>query len=615
MKKFFSSLRVRIILVVILAALPALILTLYSGLDERQQAAINAQESMLRTARYAADQHEILIEDTRVLLLTMSHAFNLTEHELGNCGHVFSHLKDIHFPFYSSFYVADLEGNILCTMPTGDVPEDLATCTHYQNLIASEDFVISEYHICRNTGKGVISMGYPVWNVNNQKVGVINIGIDLALFNDFAANANLPEGSTLTVIDKTGVVLAHYPDPDSWVGKTLPENSIYQEITSQRSGTTEFTGEDGISRLHAFLPLSGTDDHVFIDVGTPKDVAYAEINRALVRNLIWIGVASILAVIAAWFLGNYLIMQSIEKLVDTTQEISNGNLNARTNMTYDRSEFGMLANSVDTMAVSLSQREQERDQAEATMQEYAADLERSNRDLMDFTNIASHDLQEPLRKIQSFSDILRIRHTQELSTEAQDYVKRIQSAASRMQNLVIALLDYSRISTKSQPIEKVNLTQIARKAAEDLDLAIEESQATLTIQPIPNISADPFQMQHLFLNLISNAIKFRQPNMPLEVNISGQIIQNGSPTNAHLNGTICEISVSDNGIGFDAKYSDRIFQPFERLHDPNQYDGTGMGLAICRKIVERHHGTITAQSTPGKGTTFIIHLPIQQPGD
>ena len=212
MSKLFSSLRFRLILLVLLASLPAIFLIFYIGAEQRQHEIETVYDITQALASHAADKNEVLIEDTRVTLIALSHAMNFEGDDLRGCGHLFVHLKEGHFPFYSSFYVADLQGNILCSMPDGDVPADLEGCGHYQNLIKAEDFVVSEYHICRNTGKGVISMGYPVWGDNDKKLGVINVGIDLMWFNDFAIEADLLPDSTLTVFDRDGVILAQYPD-------------------------------------------------------------------------------------------------------------------------------------------------------------------------------------------------------------------------------------------------------------------------------------------------------------------------------------------------------------------------------------------------------------------
>lgn len=242
---------------------------------------------------------------------------------------------------------------------------------------------------------------------------------------------------------------------------------------------------------------------------------------------------------------------------------------------------------------------------EQALATYASQLARSNRDLQDFATIVSHDLQEPLRKILAFGSRLQDRHAASLGDEGANYLERILDAASRMQSMLDALLSYSRVSTRAQPPEQVDLNGIARDVVEDLVVRIEETQGKVEIGELPTIEAEPLQMRQLFQNLIGNALKFHRPGVPPLVQISATVSSESGPSQVHLHFT-------DNGIGFEEEYLERIFQPFQRLHGRSKYEGAGMGLAICRKIVERHGGSITASSTPGEGSIFKVILPVQQ---
>ena len=442
--------------------------------------------------------------------------------------------------------------------------------------------------------------------------GVVNVSMDLAWFNQMAAEANMPPGSTLTVIDSNGVILAHYPDPENWIGKLMPESPIKDLILSQNEGTAHGLGSDGEPRLFAFTPISGTDNSAFVSIAIPENVAFAEVNRTTNRNLLLLGLVTVLALAAAWFLGEVFILRQTNTLMTTTERLAAGDLSARTEIAHLPGEIGQLARAFDDMAESLAQREQERSQAERAMKEYAANLERSNRDLQDFANIASHDLQEPLRKIQVFSDLMQMRYSDSLDERGQEYLERMQEAAGRMQSLIQDLLTYSRISTRGQPFEAVDLGQVTSEVLSDLMLQIEQTSAEVNVEPLPTIEADAIQMHQLMQNLISNALKFHKDGQSPIVSIRAEVFAkpdtsgNGSSPDQQ----ICQIEISDNGIGFDDKYLDRIFLPFERLHGRSDYRGTGMGLAICRKIVERHDGSISAKSSPGQGATFIVNLPV-----
>jgi PAS domain S-box-containing protein len=246
---------------------------------------------------------------------------------------------------------------------------------------------------------------------------------------------------------------------------------------------------------------------------------------------------------------------------------------------------------------------------------YADKLERSNRELQDFAQVASHDLQEPLRKILSFGDRLKSKASESLDADSQDYLQRMCNAATRMQSLITDLMMFSKVETNSQPFVPVDLGLIAREVSADLETRIEQAGGRVEIEELPTIDADPMQMRQLLQNLIGNSLKYFRPGVPPVVRIYSQKLDARSPDfmdESSLARQLCQILVVDNGIGFDEKYLDRIFTVFQRLHKKGEYEGTGVGLAICRKIVDRHSGTITARSRPGEGTTFVVTLPVTQ---
>jgi PAS domain S-box-containing protein len=246
-----------------------------------------------------------------------------------------------------------------------------------------------------------------------------------------------------------------------------------------------------------------------------------------------------------------------------------------------------------------------------------AALERSNRELQDFAYVASHDLQEPLRKIEAFGDRLKAKCAPQLDGDGIVYLDRMQKSAHRMRRLINDLLDYSRVTTRAQPFRACDLRKVVEAAASDLEVAVEESGASVEIGDLPTIDADPVQMGQLFQNLIGNALKFRRKDKPPTVVISGRLVDKIPETlrgRSRLSGggPLCAIAVIDNGIGFEMKYAERIFSIFQRLHGRNEYEGTGIGLATCRKIVERHGGQIWAESEPGTKTAFHVVLPVKQ---
>lgn len=229
------------------------------------------------------------------------------------------------------------------------------------------------------------------------------------------------------------------------------------------------------------------------------------------------------------------------------------------------------------------------------------ELGRSNEELQDFAYVASHDLQEPLRKIAAFSNLLEEDYGKLLPQDAHVYMEGLQKSSERMRTLISDLLTYSRVTTQAQPFRTINMRKVVLEVIDDMHARIQESNANVSMGKLGSVQADPLQLRLLLQNLISNAVKYAKPGVLPRVTIHSEAADG-----------VCKIYVQDNGIGFEEQYLDRIFTIFQRLHGKNQYEGTGIGLAICKKIVDRHGGTITASSKLGEGTTFIVTLPIKQ---
>ncbi len=237
------------------------------------------------------------------------------------------------------------------------------------------------------------------------------------------------------------------------------------------------------------------------------------------------------------------------------------------------------------------------------VQERTTELELRNKDLRDFTYVASHDLQEPLRKIRAFGDRLRVESGSCLNAKGLDSLTRMENAAERMQDLIDALLVYSGLSAGLETFQPVDLNQTMADVLEDIELRIESTQARFEVGELPTIEADAIQMRQLFENLFTNALKYHREGVPPVVRVIASPPGESSST--------CTITVEDNGIGFDERFLGKIFIPFQRLHGKKQFQGTGIGLTIVRSIVERHKGFIAARSQPGEGSVFSVTLPLR----
>jgi signal transduction histidine kinase len=323
---------------------------------------------------------------------------------------------------------------------------------------------------------------------------------------------------------------------------------------------------------------------------------------AVVSSLITAAIGLVLAAI-----GFVMANRDIKVREQRTQELKELN---------DRLEERVRERTTAISEANAALREEivERHRAEKTVRQVADELARSNHELAQFAAVASHDLQEPLRKIQAFGDRLFGQCHDEMSEKGREYLRRMLAAAARMQALIAGLLEYSRVSTRRQGLVSVDLGQTARDVVGDLEARLQQSGGAVEVGNLPTIAADPLQIRQLFQNLIGNALKFHRADAPPLVRVSGRIVPRPPAGDGDSQlGLVCELSVEDNGVGFEPAHAQKIFELFQRLHGRDEYEGTGMGLAICKKIAERHGGSIAAESAPGQGSRFTVTLPLVPP--
>ena len=249
-------------------------------------------------------------------------------------------------------------------------------------------------------------------------------------------------------------------------------------------------------------------------------------------------------------------------------------------------------------------------QTESALRQTTEELARSNHDLEQFASLAAHDLQEPLHSIQVFADLLRIKHGASLSEQGRVYLNRVTRAASRMQQLIEGLLLYSRIDVPSTKGQSLSLNNIVQEILADLEAHIHETQAEIHVGDLPSIYGDALHVRQLVQNLIANGLKFHKPGVPPVVCITGLVIQDRRHASTGKSKNLCQIEIQDQGIGIPEAHVEEIFGMFKRLHRKDAFEGTGIGLAVCQRIVDQCGGTISVRSTLGEGSTFTVTLPI-----
>ena len=475
--------------------------------------------------------------------------------------------------------------------------------------LKADEVYYSNVRLSRDEGKietpyrPSLQIATPVYDTRKNVRGLIVMSISARwLFSNIDADT---DDAKKFLIDQEGYFLAH-PDRDKEFGFDLGfKYTINNElpVIAEEMRTTDFN----ISYHRESDHLYGFQK-IFFDPGNkkrfwtlvyviPEAIALRDVYK-MQKTMLIVGLFIIICSIGViLWLSLREIISPLTRLIEAARKMESGDLSVRLPEDKGTDEFLLLHRTLNSFA------EKQQNAILHFEKELALrtnNLEASIRELQQFAYIASHDLQEPLRKVTVFGDRLAVHASEALDEKSKDYLRRMQSAAGRMKQLIEDLLNYSRVTTQANPFEAVSLDELIKETLVMLELRLAETGGQVKIEGrLPIVNGDRSQLRQLIQNLLSNAIKYHQQDIPPEVVISGR----------ELTGGLAEITVTDNGIGFDEKYLDRIFLPFQRLHTRDEYEGTGIGLAISQKILHRHGGTITAKSRPGGGSSFIITLP------
>lgn len=486
---------------------------------------------------------------------------------------------------------------------------DLHDREYFKSILAGGDWTISDLVISKITQQPMFTINLAFRSATGELKGVIVAGI-LAERLDEVIGVQRSPGEGFSIIDSKGMLVCRYPqskmslEERDWAHQ-YP--SIREALKGKEVSAEFFDPYERKDWLVGICPVFSIGWAV--SAGTAEDEVMAGIHSKLIlQSFIFLIITFIF--LASAVLASRPLVKAISKMRDHALAIGKGQRGLKISV-RGPIEIEELAEAINTMGEAILAQESElrksHEELEFRIEErtselktYMAKLEQSNQTLQDFASIASHDLQEPLRKVTTFGKMLKSKCGAAIDGVGEDYLNRMLSAAGRMQTLLRDLLEFSRVSTQAQPFIEIELSEIVREVLCDLEVGIETTGAVVKFDNLPRVHADPTQMRQLFQNLIGNALKFRKESEKPAIEVSSS-----------ADDDTVEISVQDNGIGFDEQYLHNIFAPFQRIHGrSSRYEGTGMGLAICKKIVERHGGSITAKSSPGAGSKFIVTLPL-----
>ena len=363
LRYIFFSLRARILLLVLLAVIPALVLILYTTAEQRQAAIANAREDARWLARQVAGDQERLITETRQLLLTLAHLSEVQEENSAVCNSLFSKLLK-QYPQYANLGVVSPDGELICSALRVTSPFNLAGRPDIRKAIQEHSFAVGDHRVDELTGMPAIHFAYPVLDESFRVQSIVFAALNLNWLNEIITTSQLPEGASLLLLDRNSVILVHHPNPDLWVGKPLPQDSELYQVIRSGGGSGVIRGVDLIDRLYVFTPLGGaTLSGFYLGAGISEAVIFRQANQILIRYLLGLSAAFFLALAAAWVGGDLFILGRVRALLHATNQVASGNIEVRTGLAYGQGEIGELAQAFDLMTEALKQREMERNKA------------------------------------------------------------------------------------------------------------------------------------------------------------------------------------------------------------------------------------------------------------
>ncbi|MGE3270144.1 MAG: ATP-binding protein [Chloroflexota bacterium] len=607
-----TSLRGRLLLLVVLAAVPLFGLAFYSYLEQRNRATSQAQAEALRLARLAASDQRGVIEDARLVLITLSALPEVRGGDPDACSQAVTRLRDS-IGSFQSLGVIDQTGTIVCSALPEAIGVNVSDRTYVQRAIATQRFAVGDYQVGRASRTSNLNFGYPILANDGTVRAVAYASLNLDWLNEYAAEARLPAGGALTVLDASGTILARYPDPDAWVGRPgfgSPTANIL--LNRLAEATAEITDLDGRRRLVAIVPLARATEGQLgnLMVGIPADQAYASAERDLLRDLVVLTVLGIIVLGVAGFGAERHIVRPVYALASAARRLRMGDFTARTGLKAGTNEIRQLATDFDEMAAALQAAEARRAEEEA-LRRHNAELEQqnqatreANRLKSEFLSMVSHEMRTPLTSIQGYADLLLEEGSGALGVEQRQFLRIMRENSDHLVRLISDLLDLARIEAgrlelRLAPLDVDDVIQTV--AATMRPLLAEKSQTLHLDLPadLPPVLADRARLVQILTNLLSNANKYTTAggNIVISVRTEARTVT---------------VDVRDDGIGMTDEEQRQVFTPFFRSDHPEarQTGGTGLGLAITRSLVQTHGGEMRFVSQPGSGSTFSVSLPL-----
>lgn len=547
----------------------------------------DAETSLGATARLVALAHSQWVDETRGLAAALAAVIPDTQFDPGRCHRVLTSTLAT-TQGYAAFVIVSPDGITWC----GSTPQapgvDFRDRAYVRRAMETGQFSVGEYVLGRVSNTTVLPTAFPAHDQSGALSFVVIISKRLDWFQSVAERLDLAADIRVSLVDRRGAVLAAIPRDSADAGKVFGVPAVLDARTRQGSGALT----DG-ERVHAFAPLGeGTLSSITVVVSRPRSALLGAIDQFRVQANGAVVAVMVLTVLLLFHAMRRLVLAPLAHLLDGMHAVHSGDLNWRARRpAVETVEMRRLYQGFDDMVTAVAK-------TQAEIRAQADVLEQSNRDLQHFAYMVSHDLREPLRSVSGFAQLLTRRYAPVVDEEGREFVGFITEGILRMSRMLDGILSYSRIETQGAPTGPLELDRPLDQALSALHAAISETSAVIVRpQHLPIVRGDSEQMARLFQNLLANSIKFRRPDAVPTIDIA-----------AERHGEFWQITVADNGIGIAQEGRERIFLLFHRQARRDQYDGDGIGLAVVKRIIDRHGGTIRAESTPDGGTAMVFTL-------
>ncbi len=589
MKSFsIKSLRVRLLLLVLVAVLPAWGVIAYTASEQRRIAIAEIQRNVLRLAEFSAREEEQVLQGTRQILIALAQFVQKADESSSECSAFCADLLT-QFRRYANIGAIKPNGDVFCSAVMSREPTNAADQSWFRQAVESSDFVIGDYHVGRITGKPVLVLSYPFRFGEGQPAAVVFAALDLQWLSRyiFEIEAQLPEGLTIIQIDENAVVLARQPDAGQWLGRSMIENPTFREILAEKKGVIEARGENDMAYIYAFAPLHSSlrKRPVYMILGMPRQLAFAESNRVLRRNLTMLGIVALVAMLAAWFGGDFFIMRQIKAMAQTSRRLAGGEMSARTGLDHESGELGQLAKSFDEMATAIEQRQAERQQAEMELKRSQALFRNLSTHLQavreeERTRIARRihdDLGQALTALKIDLSWLNKRLTKDHDT--------IREKLESMDTLINDTI--KTVHNVSEDLRPGILDDFGLAAA--IEWQAEEFQKRTGMKCKTSLPPDEFELSK---EKSTNLFRIVQESL---TNVIRHAEATSVEINLRLKDGVLWLEIMDNGKGI----------PPKALSDP-----TSFGLIGIRERVHSLVGEVDIAGTPQGGTRIIVSIPV-----